>query len=112
MRIVLPILLLFAAMPAQAQIWDGGRTAGDTPRPRPGPTVGQDLADINRSIREGRRSGDLTRSEARQLRAQSTLLERAIDQRRDTPFPVDNRQLEQMALALRGLVQAQRLRGK
>ncbi len=112
MRVLLPILLL-AAAPATAQIWDGGRSAV-TPAPEWHDTgVGRDLSDIDRSIREGRRNGELTRSEARVLRGQSASIERLSRQYRDGgPIGIDTSHLQRMTLALRSMVEARRLASK
>ncbi len=109
MPVLLPILLLAATPAAAAQIWDGGRSAG-TPAPERHDTgVGRDLSDIDRSIRDGRRNGELTRSEARALRGQSASIERLSRQyRAGGPISADTSHLQQMTLVLRGMVEAQR----
>ena len=105
---MLPILLLTLAAPAGAQIWDGGRSAvRETPAPPA--TIEHDLRDIDRSIRDGRRSGDLSRAEARTLRAQSAILDREARQyRQGGPIATNGAALTQQALILRGQVTAAR----
>ncbi|MFD1034635.1 hypothetical protein ACFQ15_08220 [Sphingomonas hankookensis] len=110
MRATLPLLLLTLAAPADAQIWDGGRSAiRETPAPPA--TIEHDLHDIDRAIRDGRRSGDLTRAEARTLRAQSAILDRQARQyRQGGPIATNGAALTQQALILREQVAAARSR--
>ncbi len=101
MRYILPLLLL-AATPAAAQIWDGGYPAS-----RPGlrqfdpdsVTQRREVRRIDRSIRDGVRRGELTRREARDLRAQANAIGRS------TTGPG-------MVLNLKGLVDAKRAQGR
>lgn len=71
--VLVPLLLIPA--PASAQIWDGGADATGTElrsatiRPRTGNSV------ILDSIRDGRESGQLTRSDSRLLRRQAKQIE-------------------------------------
>ncbi len=111
MRVMLSLLLLSVATPATAQIWDGGPPATrDTPPPVVG-TVGRDLSDIDRSIREGRRNRELTRREARSLQGQSAMIDRMAEQYRDGgPIAANAGHLDGMTMALRGMVEAQRAR--
>ncbi|KQN76233.1 hypothetical protein [Sphingomonas sp. Leaf62] len=116
MRVLLPLLLLTAAAtPAAAQIWDGGRSAVREAPPPPSATslVASDLGDINRSIRDGRRRGDLTRAEARALMIQSAVIERLNRQyRQGGPIAMNAPALADRTLALRGEVAAARARPK
>jgi len=111
MRAMLPILPLLLAAPAGAQIWDGGRSAvRDMPAPRTA-TFDRDLGDINRSIRDGRRRGDLSRSEARALYAESAMVERLARQARaGGPAWADTTALDQRTRALGAQVAAARAR--
>ena len=111
MRAMLPILTLLVAAPAGAQIWDGGRSAmREMPAP-PTATFDRDLGDINRSIRDGRRRGDLSRSEARMLRAESAMVERLARQARGGgPASANTAALDQRTRALGAQVAAARAR--
>ncbi|WP_294321430.1 hypothetical protein [uncultured Sphingomonas sp.] len=111
MRAMLSILPLLLAAPAGAQIWDGGRSAvREMPAP-PTATFDRDLGDINRSIRDGRRRGDLTRSEARALYAESAMVERLARQARaGGPAWSDTSALDQRTRALGAQVAAARAR--
>ncbi len=111
MRALLLILPLLLAVPAGAQIWDGGRSAvREMPAP-PTAAFDRDLGDINRSIRDGRRRGDLSRSEARALYAQSAMVERLARQARaGGPAFADTAALEQRTRALGAQVAAARAR--
>lgn len=82
MRAMLSILPILFATPAGAQIWDGGRAAMREMPAAPNATFDRDLSDANRSIRDGRRRGDLSRAEARTLRAESAMIERLAQQAR------------------------------
>lgn len=113
MRAALPVLLLTLATPASAQIWDGGRSAlREIPATPPATSlVASDLGDINRSIRDGRRRGDLTRAEARTLLAQSAVIDRLNRQyRQGGPIAMNAPALVDRTLALRGQVDAARAR--
>ncbi len=114
MRVLLPLLLLTAAAtPAVAQIWDGGRSAVREAPPPATSLIASDLGDINRSIRDGRRRGDLTRAEARALMIQSAVIERLNRQyRQGGPIAMNAPALADRTLALRGEVAAARARPK
>ncbi|KQM81050.1 hypothetical protein ASE70_18335 [Sphingomonas sp. Leaf22] len=115
MRAALPFLLLIFAAPVGAQIWDGGRSAvREVPVPPPATSlVASDLGDINRSIRDGRRRGDLTRAEARELLVQSAIIDRLNRQyRQGGPIALNAPALADRTLALRGQVDAARARTK
>ncbi len=101
MRIVLLLPLLLWPTPGVAQIWDGGRRV-ERPVPALEPDTfqrGREVRRINRSIREGVRKGELTRREARALRAQVGAIA--------GPAAGPN-----SPLAAKGLVDAQRERGR
>ncbi|WP_156352956.1 MULTISPECIES: hypothetical protein [unclassified Sphingomonas] len=111
MRAMLPILFLSLATPAGAQIWDGGRSAVRETAAPPAATFDRDLGDINRSIRNGRRQGDLSRSEARALRAESAMVERLARQARaGGPAFANTGALDQRTRALREQIAAARAR--
>ncbi len=115
MRAALPFLLLTLATPASAQIWDGGRSAvREVPAPPKATSlVASDLGDINRSIRDGRRRGELTRAEARTLLVQSAVIDRLNRQyRQGGPIALNAPALVERTLALRGQVDSARARPK
>ena len=113
MRAMLSILPILLATPAIAQIWDGGRSAIREMPPRPSATFDRDLSDANRSIRDGRRRGDLSRSEARMLRAESAMIERMAQQaRQGGPAWANTAALDLRARALREQVAAARTRSR
>ncbi len=110
MRLIL-LPLLIVATPTMAQIWDGGRSV-ERPAPRqidPDTfTRGREVRRIDRSIRDGVRRGELTRSEARELRAQASALGRASGSMSAGIGPQQTTAL----LGLRGLVDARRAQGR
>lgn len=111
MRFVLLMPILVAAAPASAQIWDGGRSAVREMPAAPVATFDRDLSDANRAIRDGRRRGDLTRAEARTLRAESAMIGRLAQQaRHGGPAWTNTAALDQRARALREQVVAARAR--
>ena len=113
MRAVLPVLSLLLASPAGAQIWDGGRSAMRDMPAVPSATFDRDLSDANRAIRDGRRRGDLSRSEARMLRAESAMIERMARQsRQGGPASANTAALDLRARALREQVAAARTRSR
>ena len=74
-RVLLVATLAFATSPLQAQLW---APPGDgLPKPygpvEPTPHVAT-LQDAGQAIREGRRDGQLTRTEAKQLRREQRIL--------------------------------------
>lgn len=110
MRLVL-LPLLIVATPAMAQIWDGGRSAEPRSRARINPeavTQTREIGRIGRSIREGVRRGELTREEARTLRAQAGALARASQ---SMSAGIGTQQTGAI-LGLRGLVDARRAQGR
>lgn|GEM_PF-6269325 len=113
MRAILSILPLMIAVPAGAQIWDGGRSAVREMPAAPRTSFDRDLNDANRSIRDGRRRGELSRSEARTLRAESAMIERLAQQaRQGGPAWANTTALDQRARALREQVVAARSRSR
>lgn len=111
MSTVLPILSLLLGAPAGAQIWDGGRSAvRELPARRPS-SFDSDLGSIDRSIRDGRRRGELSRSEARILRAESAMVARMARQARaGGPAWSDTTALDQRTRALAAQVAVARAR--
>ena len=68
---ILALCAALSALPATAQIRDpSGGVRWPAPRPAL-PGVARDLEQADRSIRDGRESGQLSRREARQLRRES-----------------------------------------
>lgn len=113
MPAMLSIISILLATPAGAQIWDGGRSAMREIPARPSATFDSGLGDVDRSIRDGRRRGDLTRSEARALYAESAMIGRMMAQaRQGGPAWTDTTALEQRARALREQVIAARARSR
>ncbi len=111
MRAMLSILSVLLATPAGAQIWDGGRTAMREMPARPRATSDGGLADVDRAIRDGRRRGDLTRSEARVLAAESAMIGRLRGQaRQGGPAWANTAAIDQRVRALREQVIAARNR--
>ncbi|KQM27622.1 MULTISPECIES: hypothetical protein [unclassified Sphingomonas] len=111
MRAILLILPLLLSAPAAAQIWDGGRSAvREMPAPR-APAFDSGVGDVNRAIRDGRRRGDLSRSEARALYAESVMVERLARQARGGgPAFADTAAIDRRVRALREQVAAARAR--
>ncbi len=111
MRLALLLPLSLLAAPAPAQIWDGGRSA-ERPQLRPiDPDAfqrGRETRRIDRSIGDGVRRGELTRREARELRAQA----RAIAGTSFGPASGVGTQQTGAVLNLRGLVDAKRAEGR
>jgi hypothetical protein len=111
------LLALAAAAPAAAQIV-GRNDYGPVGRGDPfigdsslsGPGAGREARDIRRDIRSGRQSGQLSRTEARQLGREAKrigLSDRRY--RRDGLSSSESRELQMRVLALRGRVAAARL---
>lgn len=105
----MPALTLIALMLAP-QIWDGGGGADPTVRP-PASGIGPILGDTARRVRDGRRSGQLSRPQARSLRRDASVIEDLSER-----YAVDgvlsdseNAELRARAEAQRGLVDARRL---
>ncbi|MHA6719267.1 hypothetical protein ACX40Y_07415 [Sphingomonas sp. RS6] len=65
-------------MPAAAQIW-GGATPASIGTSRQGPSLGRDLAGVDREIDAGRANGRLTRAEARALRRERDQIDMLAD---------------------------------
>lgn len=100
---------MLTPLPASAQIWDGG--GGVAGPVEPGAKgVGRERRDIRESIRDGRKGGQLTRSEARSLRRENHRIG-AVQERygADGLSQSEAAELQSRALALQGLVNARRL---
>lgn len=74
-RLLIVATVAFAAGPLHAQIWapPGDGLPNAPGRVQPAPLV-YTLHDAGQAIRQGRREGDLTRVEARQLRREQRIL--------------------------------------
>ncbi|PCD04250.1 hypothetical protein COC42_08165 [Sphingomonas spermidinifaciens] len=104
----MPVLTLIALL-LGPQIWDGG---GKEPIVRPPASgIGPILGDTERRVRAGRRSGQLSRAQARGFRRDASVIEDLSDR-----YTVDgmlsdseNAELRARAEAQRGIVDAQRL---
>jgi len=113
MRAAPALVMLLLAQPAPAQIWDGGRSAVREVAAPATASIDSDLGDINRSIRTGRRRGELSRAEARLLYAEAAMIDRLASQyRRGGPIAMNAPALTERTLALRGQVAAARARTK
>lgn len=113
MRRLLPALLIatVAATPASAQIWDGGGH-GEARMPQLPAGVGRERADIDRTIRQAREDGQITRRDARALRRENDQIGTLQDRyAADGLSASEGAELQSRAEALRGLVNADRLRG-
>lgn len=102
-------LLLAGVSPAQAQIWDGGRSAvPDTPMPAD-PGVTPMLNDLRRDLRTARRSGQITRREERSLRQQAALIANAERRYRSAGLSAsERRELIARTEALKSAIDARR----
>ncbi|APX66519.1 hypothetical protein V3I01_09955 [Sphingomonas sp. gentR] len=76
------------------------------------PSVAADRRDIRHAIREGRRSGDISRAEARSFKREDAAIG-ALGERfgQDGLSPSEERELQVRTEALRGMVNARRVRG-
>lgn len=112
MRVALPLILLACPMALPAQIAPGPQSAtppgpaGITIRPDPS---NRELQESRERIREGRRSGGLTKKEARQLRKEATVNDAlAKHYARDGLSDSEQRELDMRGRALQSLTEAQR----
>jgi hypothetical protein len=111
-RVLLVATLAFAACPLHAQIW--APPGNGLPKPygpvEPTPHVAT-LHDAGQAIREGRREGQLTRTEAKQLRREQRILG-AIAERyaEDGLTPGEAADLDFRAHVLLDQAQAKRLK--
>ncbi|MFN3776175.1 hypothetical protein [Sphingomonas parapaucimobilis] len=103
-----------AALPAAApaQFVSAGPPADILAMPNQ-PSVAADRRDIRRSIREGRRSGDISRAEARSFKREYAAIGE-LGQRfaQDGLSLSEERELQVRTEALRGMVNARRVRGE
>lgn len=104
----MPALTLIALM-IVPQIWDGG---GREPVMRaPASGIGPILGDTARRVRDGRRSGQLSKAQARSFRRDASMIEDlsgryAVD---GVLSDSENAELRSRAEAQRGIVDARRL---
>ncbi|MBX3594770.1 hypothetical protein [Sphingomonas sp.] len=101
---------LAGAAPATAQIRDPAGSNAGWSMPRPAlPGVGPDLRQVDRSIRNGRKAGQLSRSEARQLRREERRIA-AVEARlaRDGLSESEREGLQRQVEALRSVTSARR----
>lgn len=111
-RCAIPAVIM-AALPAAtpAQFVSAGPPADIIAAPNHS-GVATDRRDIRRSIREARRSGDISRVEARSFRREDAAI-RALGEHfgQDGLSPSEERTLQVRTEALRGMVNARRVRG-
>jgi uncharacterized membrane protein len=105
---------MIAALPAAApaQFVSAGPPADIIAMPNQQPSLAADRRDIRRSIREAQRSGDISRAEARSFRREDAAIG-SLGERfgQDGLSPSEERELQVRTLALRGMVEARRVRG-
>ncbi|WP_052134186.1 hypothetical protein [Sphingomonas sp. 37zxx] len=100
------------AIAATGQIWDAGRTPHNPANDPPVTAPADGTRDILESIRNGQRSGQLSRKEARRLRRQAGATRfKAFRYARDGLSHSESQELVFEIEALRGLVMAERTRG-
>ncbi|MGO1305116.1 MAG: hypothetical protein ACTMKV_10075 [Sphingomonas parapaucimobilis] len=103
-----------AALPAAApaQFVSAGPPADILAMPNQPPPA-TNRRDIRRSIREARRSGDISRAEARSFKKEDAAIG-ALGERfgQDGLSPSEERELQVRTEALRGMVNARRVRGE
>ncbi|MCT8000622.1 hypothetical protein NZL82_01885 [Sphingomonas sanguinis] len=110
-QVIVAAALLALSTAAPAQFTQAGPPADGVAMPSQ-PSVRSDRAAIRRSIREGRRSGDISRAEARSFRRDDAAIGSLADR-----FAADGLSLSEQAElqsrteALRGMVNARRVRG-
>ncbi len=99
--------LPFAA-PASAQIWDGGGKAASR-MPAPIFSTARERNDLDRTIRNARKQGQLSRDDARSLRRENRQIG-ALEDRygEDGISASEEAELTSRSEALRGLVSARR----
>ncbi|AHE52559.1 hypothetical protein [Sphingomonas sanxanigenens] len=104
------IALLVPALPAAAQ-----RSTGPAPAPAlPGPSgIGPSLGRASDAIRDGRRSGELSRGEAKRARRERGQIDTLADRYSADGYlsASERREIETRAEVLRATVNAERLRG-
>lgn len=109
MRFLILTVLMVAAAPAGAQIWDGGRSAVPDAPPPADPGVRPMLADLKRDLRTARRSGQITRGEERALRRQAAVIAAAERRYRSAGLSgSERRELIARTEALKGAIDASR----
>lgn len=107
------LAVMMAALPAAApaQFVSAGPPAEIIAMPSQ-PGLATDRRDIRRSIREGRRSGDITRQEARSFRREDAAIGELGERfAQDGLSLSEEHELQVRTEALRGMVQARRVRG-
>ncbi|WP_294236177.1 hypothetical protein [uncultured Sphingomonas sp.] len=105
--------VMTAALPttAPAQFVSAGPPADILAMPGQ-PSVDADRRAIRRAIREGQRSGDITREETRSFRRENAAIGSLQDRfGSDGLSPSEQAELQNRTEALRGLVNARRVRG-
>ncbi|MEK9210227.1 hypothetical protein [Sphingomonas sp. 2378] len=112
---ILATALLALPVTAHAQFTRAGPPADIVAmpgRPDVSPNLSNDRRDIRRSIREGRRSGDISRAEARSFRRDDAAIGSLADRFSSDGLSLSEQaELQSRTEALRGLVNARRVRG-
>ncbi|MBZ6380358.1 hypothetical protein [Sphingomonas sanguinis] len=106
--------VIMAASPAAApaQFVRAGPPTDILAMPNHQPDTGMDRRDIRRSIREGQRSGDISRAEARSFRREDAAIGELGERfAQDGLSLSEERELQVRTEALRGMVNARRVRG-
>ncbi len=111
-RYAIPAVIL-AALPAAApaQFVSAGPPADILAMPNQ-PSIAADRRDIRRSIREAQRTGDITRAEARSFRREDAAIGELGERfGQDGLSLSEEHELQVRTQALRGMVEARRVRG-
>ncbi|WP_322963526.1 hypothetical protein [Sphingomonas fuzhouensis] len=107
------LVAIMATLPANApaQFVSAGPPADIIAMPNQ-PSFAADRRDIRRSIRAARRSGDISRAEARSFRREDAAIGELAERfGQDGLSLSEERELQVRAEALRGMVNARRVRG-
>jgi len=112
---ILAAALLAHPIAAPAQFTQAGPPADIVAmpgQPDVSPNMSNDRRDIRRSIREGRRSGDISRVEARSFRRDDAAIGSLADRFASDGLSLSEQaELQSRTQALRGMVNARRVRG-
>ncbi|HJO65343.1 MAG TPA: hypothetical protein QF469_08380 [Sphingomonas sanguinis] len=105
------VIIVALPVAAPAQFVSAGPPADILAMPNQ-PSIAAERRDIRRSIREGRRSGDISRAEARSFRREDAAIGELGERfAQDGLSLSEERELQVRTEALRGMVNARRVRG-